>query len=71
MTESSKKYRHTVTFVTEIDEAYMSGFTLMNWLAMPERDRANLIKDSTKSILKDLITKANDRGSWAILKVVE
>ena len=65
------QYRHTITFVTEIDESKMNPFTLMNWIATPERQRARLMKDSAKSMMKDLLVKANENGSWAIMKVIE
>lgn len=66
-----KKYRHTITFVTEIDESKMSPFTLMNWRSIPERERTQYLKDSAKDLMKDLLIKANENGSWAIMKVIE
>jgi hypothetical protein len=65
------KYRHTITFVTEIDTSHMSGFTLMNWLSMTERDRANMIKETTRGVIERQLSIVNDNGSWAILKVAE
>lgn len=65
------QYRHTVTFVTEINEKNMSGFTLMNWLGQSERARYNIVKDSNLLMLKDMIREANKNGSWAIVKVVD
>jgi hypothetical protein len=69
--DEDMKYRHTITFVTEIDESHMSGFTLMNWLSMPERERANMIKETTQGIISRQLSIINKNGSWAILKVAE
>ena len=66
-----KKYRHTITFVTEIDESKMNPFTLMNWMATPEQERVKNMKESAKNLMKHLLVEANENGSWAIMKVAD
>ena len=65
------KYRHTITFVTEINEDNMSDFMLTNWRNHSEKARYNLIKDCNREMIKDMLREANKNGSWAILKVVD
>ena len=66
-----KEYRHTITFVTEIDEEHMSENFGYIWDAMPGRDRLCFIRNSTKSIVNDFLYKANENGSWAIVRLAD
>lgn len=65
------KYRHTITFVTEINEDNMSDFMLTNWRGYSEKAKYNIIKDCNQRMIKDMLREANKNGSWAILKVVD
>ena len=66
-----KKYRHAVTFVTEIDESQMNDIMLMSWHTLSDKARYNLIKDANKSMIQDMLKKVNVNGSWAILRMAD
>lgn len=65
------QYRHTVTFVTEINEENMSGFTLMSWLGQSEKARYQIIKETNLEMIKKMLRQVNENGSWAIVKMVD
>jgi hypothetical protein len=66
-----KQYRHTITLVTEFDKDYMPPHLIKIFDAMSDKDKIRFLKESAKDMMKDLLVKANDRGTWAILKVAE
>lgn len=66
-----KQYRHTITLVTEFDKDYMPPHLSKIFDAMSDKEKIRFLKDAAKSMMKELLVKANERGSWAIVKVAE
>ena len=67
-----KLIKHSLQFVTELDETHPTAQQL---LALPETMQIAMLEGMLKSILvpalKPAIDEVNANGSWAILKVAE
>lgn len=67
-----KTIQHSLHFITEVDETHPTAKQLLELdkdiqIAFLE----TMIKDLLMPALKPALDRANENGSWAILKVVE
>jgi hypothetical protein len=67
-----KQIKHSLQFITEVDETHPTAKAL---LALPEQTQIffleGMLKDLISPAIKSTLDKANEGGSWAILKVAE
>jgi len=73
LTEKEKMitFKHTINFVTEVDEKTMPADLLSKLLEVPETEMNKMLARAFIQMIKDknLLEEANKSGTWAILKL--